>query len=481
MQMMIQVNANTKILKIIITKHTKTINMPTSYPLYKDLVRNWVLNNIPLNAKILDIGAGCGTYSDLLRGYGYKMDAIEIWKPYIDKYELKKKYDVVYHKNILAIDFVILDKYDFFILGDVLEHLTVEEGQLLMLFLKQNKKKYIVAVPYQMEQGEYEGNTHETHLQPDLTPDIMKQRYPDLELLYGNNYYGYYINKKVKHEKAFVLYADESYLDLVDVCCNSIRSYSDIPIFVYLLNSKTKVNIKNTLSIEWQCDVIHLKKRKEYIDREDKQIYKLLIERPKIVAHALENFAETVAYIDTDSIATKYVDSIFDYFDAESSYPYFTEGIYEYLIINGRGGAESREDLSGTLETPACELFGSNQMERHNTGYRQTGYFVAGQKCIDFLELWYYRCNHPVILKDNSKYASFNEETILQTMLYDYKAYKGLPLVYVNGLRKGLEFKGYSYMVSDWFKVPANEKELLFYHGEKNIDKINEFINILCQ
>jgi len=36
-------------------------------------------------------------------------------------------------------------------------------------------------------------------------------------------------------------------------------------------------------------------------------------------------------------------------------------------------------------------------------------------------------------------------------------------------------------MVSDWFKVPANEKELLFYHGEKNIDKINEFINILCQ
>ena len=150
--------------------------MPTSYPIYKDSVRNWVLQNIPLDAKILDVGAGCGTYSDLLRGYGYEMDAVEIWQPYIDKYELKKKYGVVYHKNILAIDFVILDTYHFFILGDVLEHLTAEEAQYFMLFLKQNNKKYIVAVPYQMEQDEYEGNKYEIHLQPDLTPDIMRQR-----------------------------------------------------------------------------------------------------------------------------------------------------------------------------------------------------------------------------------------------------------------------------------------------------------------
>jgi hypothetical protein len=453
--------------------------MPTSYPLYKDSVRNWVLQNIPSDAKILDVGAGCGTYSDLLRGYGYKIDAVEIWKPYIDKYELKKKYGVVYHKNILAIDFVILDTYDFFILGDVLEHLTTEEAQYVMLFLKQNNKKYIVAVPYQMEQGEHEGNAHETHLQPDLTPDIMKQRYSDLELLYGNNFYGYYIKKKPKHEKAFVLYASDSYFDLVDACCRSIRNSSDIPILVYMLNSDRKVSVINTITIRWDCDVIHLNKRKDFIDREDKQIYKLLIERPKIVQHALENYAEVVAYIDTDSVATKNVDSIFDYFDVDSSYPYFTEGIYEYLLVNGRGGADSRDDLSGTLEAPACELFGSNQMERHNTGYRQTGYFVAGQNCIDFLELWYYRCNHPAILKNNAKYASFNEETILQTLLYDYKAYKGLPLIYVNGLRKELDFKGYSYMVSDWFKIPANEKELLFYHGEKNIEKINEFIEYL--
>lgn len=452
--------------------------MPTSYQLYKDSIKNWILENVSLDAKILDIGAGCGTYSDLLRGYGYKMDAIEIWEPYIKKYNLKDKYDVVMEMDVLDVYAPTLQNYDMCILGDILEHLNIKDGQRLIKDISKHCKYFIVAIPYQMEQGEHEGNIHETHLQPDLTPKIMEDRYPELELLYGSEYYGYYINKKPKYEKAFILYADDSYFDLVDACCRSIRNFSSYPILVYMLNSDKKVSVIDTTTIRWGCDVIHLNKRKDFIDREDKQIYKLLIERPKIVQHALENYAEVVAYIDTDSVATMYVNRIFDFFPKDSTYPYFTEGIYEYLLVNGRGGADSRDDLSGTLEAPACELFGSNQMERHNTGYRQTGYFVAGQKCIDFLELWYYRCNHPTILKHNAKYASFNEETILQTMIYDYKVYKGLPLIYVNGLRKELDFKGYSYMVSDWFKIPANEKELLFYHGEKNIEKINEFIKL---
>lgn len=449
--------------------------MPTSYPLYKDSVRNWFLQNVSLNASILDIGAGCGTYSDLIRGYGYKMDAVEIWQPYIDKYELNKKYGVVYNENILTIGFDILNKYDFFILGDVLEHLSVEDAQWLMLFLKQNNKRYLVAVPYEMFQGEYEGNVHETHLQPDLTPENMLERYPHLELLYGNNFYGYYTNKKQKHEKAYVLYADDSYLDLVDACCRSIRNFSTYPIYVYMLNSHSKIKVENTFTIRWECDVIHLKKRNDYINREDKQIYKLLIERPKIVLDALK-YAEVVAYIDTDSVAAKNVNKIFDYFPINSPYPYFTKGIYDFLIINGRGGASNYDNLTNTLEAPVCELFRTDQRKRQFTGYRQTGYFVAGQKCIDFLELWSYRCNHPAILKDNAWYASFNEETILQSCLYDEAATEGLPYCYINGLHKELEYKEQEYFIGEWLKVPLKQNHL-FYHGEKDIEKINKFID----
>jgi hypothetical protein len=375
--------------------------------------------------------------------------------------------------------FNVLEAYDFYILGDVLEHLSVDDAQWLLSYLRLKGKKFLVAVPYQMEQGEHEGNKYETHLQPDLTPDVMKQRYPELELLYGNEFYGYYINKRQKHEKAYVLYADDSYYDLVDACCRSIRNFSTYPIYVYLLNSDNKVQVENTTTIRWDCDVKHLKKRNEYINREDKQIYKLLIERPKIVKHALEKFAEVVAYVDTDSVASPYVDRIFDYFNPESDYPYFTKGIYDFLIINGKGGASSYDNLSTTLEAPLCELFKSDQRERQFTGYRQTGYFIAGQKTIDFLDIWSHRCQHPMILKDNARYAPYNEESLLQTLLYDFKAYNGLPLVYVNGLRKGLEFKGQEYFMGEWFKVPAQKDDLLFYHGEKDINKINEFIEYL--
>lgn len=452
--------------------------MPTSYPLYKDSVRNWFLENVPFDSRILDIGAGCGTYSDLLRGYGYKMDAIEIWEPYIEKYNLKDKYDNVWNWDVMNMPVSSYDDYDFFIMGDILEHLSADEAQWLLSSLRLKGKKFLVAVPYEMEQGEHEGNKYETHLQPDLTPDIMKQRYPDLELLYGNEYYGYYINKRKKHEKAYVLYADESYLDLLDACCRSIRNFSNYPIFCYILNSDKKIVVDNTYCIRWDCDVKHLKKRNDYIKREDKQIYKLLIERPKIVKHALEKFAEVIAYVDTDSVASPYCDRIFDYYNGADIYPFFTAGIYDYLIINGRGGANGIDEMHKTLEYDACNLFNVDQKESRQN-YRQTGYFVCGQNSIWFLQEWSWMCNHPRILEDNAKYAPFNEESIMNILRWKYRFHRGLPLVYVNGLRKGLEFKGHEYFMGEWFKVPAQKDDLLFYHGEKDIDKINEFIEYL--
>jgi hypothetical protein len=425
----------------------------------------------------LDIGAGCGTYSILLRDYGYKIDAVEVWEPYINQYKLKEKYDFVYNEDILKMPIDTIESYDFYILGDCLEHFSIDDAQWILNFFKIKNKKHIVAIPYMMFQEEYEGNKYEIHLQPDLTPENMLERYPDLELLYGNNFYGYYTNKKQKHEKAYVLYADDSYYDLVDACCRSIRNFSDYPIYVYMLNSSQKVNVVNTITKRWDCDVIHLKKRNDYIVREDKQIYKLLIERPKIVLDALK-YADVVAYVDTDSVASPYVDRIFDYYNGADIYPFFTAGIYDYLIINGRGGANSRDEMHKTLEYDVCWLFDVDQKESREN-YRQTGYFVCGQKSIGFLEEWAWMCNNPRVLKENAKYAPFNEETIMNVLRWKYRFDRGMPLVYVNGLRKGLEFKGYEYFMGEWFKVPAQKDDLLFYHGEKDINKINEFIEYL--
>ena len=92
------------------------------------------------------------------------------------------------------------DSYDCIIMGDILEHLTIKDAQKILNRITKNKQKCLVAVPYTMEQEEEEGNIYETHLQPDLTPENMLERYKQLKFLIGNNKYGYYINKKYEKE-----------------------------------------------------------------------------------------------------------------------------------------------------------------------------------------------------------------------------------------------------------------------------------------
>ena len=283
---------------------------------------------------------------------------------------------------------------------------------------------------------------------------------------------------QIRHQKSYVLYATENYFDIVRMACKSIRTFSDLPIFVYLLNSDLRVDIENTTTINWKFNFSGIDDNRKssdtnyYIDRSSQKIYELLIQRPLIVKDALENYSDVVAYVDSDSIATQYCDRIFDMYDSNLDYPYFAEGIYEYLHINGRGGAETREDMSTTLEHPACELFGANQYIRQK--YRQTGYFVAGQNTIDFLDEWSWMCNHPKVLKNFQHYAAYHEETIANVLLWKYGHLDGLPFIYTNGDNQTIDkifkeelFTGTPRNLGPWFKIPGYEKDLLFFHGEK--------------
>ena len=437
--------------------------MPNSYTVFKPEIRQWFIENVPTSKRVLDVGPGQGTYSELLRELGYRMDAVEVFAPYVDRFDLRDKYDNVYVANILEFNW---KDYDFIILGDVLEHLTKEDGQQFMKELQFYGKQCLVAIPYTMEQdGEEYGNTYETHLQSDLTPEIMKERYPTLVPLYTNNLYGYYISEETRISRAYVLYGTESYRSTLEACVASIRAHSSVAIFVYLLNSDE--DIPGAITINWKCDVENPPQDK-YIDRASSDIYKILIQRPAIVKDAL-SFAKTVAYVDADSVATKYVDRIFDFFRPKSPYPYFTEGIYEWMIINGRGGASSMDDLSTTLEHPACELFGVDQYVRQC--YRQTGYFVAGEWCIDFLDEWMWMCNHPKILQNPQWYAPYHEETIANVLLWKYRAFGGLPYIYINGsldIVNNVTFTGRKQPIKHFVTSPAAENQLLFYHGEKD-------------
>ena len=290
-------------------------------------------------------------------------------------------------------------------------------------------------------------------------------------------------------KKAFILHANEKYFDIVSTCIKSIRQYSDLPIYLYLINSNKKCNIHNVITIHYQVPLGNNDNRyitendNFYVNRSSREIYNILIQKSKITKHALENFADVVDYIDSDSIATPYVENIFNYYNHTSPYPYFGEGIYQYLHHEGRGGAMDVKDLSTTLEHPISELFKLNQYNRVNKQYRQTGYYVAGRNTIEFLEEWYWMCNHPTILKDTGYYAPYHEETVLNPLLWDREYYDGLPITYVNGTLETIDevynklgFTGVARDIKPWLKIPARKEELLFFHGEKRVEVMDKMI-----
>ncbi len=292
-----------------------------------------------------------------------------------------------------------------------------------------------------------------------------------------------------KTKKGYVLYCTENYKNIVLKCIESIRNNSDLPIYVYSMNFDLNVETSNTYNIKWKVDfkeskdMYQYKDDNFYINRVNSDIYKILIQRPKIVKHCLDNYLDIVTYVDSDSIATKYVDEIFNFFPVGSNYPYFVEGVYDYLFLNGKGGAMSKEDLSTTLEHPACEFFGVNQKIRER--YRQTGYFVANKDCYEFLDEWISMCFNEEVMKNNEKYAPYNEETLVNVLLWKWGKLDGLPSIYVNGGLSTIDFikeKGFTgqeQLFDNWIRIPSTKENLCFFHGEKNIKNINDMIKKL--
>lgn len=164
--------------------------MPYSSTAFKDDIKQHILSNIKPNEKILDVGAGSGTYGKMLNEF-YYIDGLEIHEPYIEKFRLRELYKNLYNVNILAFDF---SQYDYIIMGDILEHIPKYEAMTLVAKINSAGKKLLIAVPYMYEQGEYDGNVHEIHHQPDLTHEIFLERYPSMHLLYKDDGYGYYVN-----------------------------------------------------------------------------------------------------------------------------------------------------------------------------------------------------------------------------------------------------------------------------------------------
>lgn len=118
----------------------------------------------------IDIGCGCGTYAKLFPDL--KMDGVEIWEPYVERYKLYSLY-----KNLKIEDarkWQPESHWDIAFAGDVLEHMTVDEAKYLLEKLKNCADTVVVSIPLgHHPQDEYEGNPFERHVKDDWTHEAV--------------------------------------------------------------------------------------------------------------------------------------------------------------------------------------------------------------------------------------------------------------------------------------------------------------------
>ena len=151
----------------------------------------YVKSHFEKGATCLDVGACDGKWSNLLGDY-LLMDCVEIYAPNIAKHDLVSKYHNIYNADIRSLKY---NDYDLIIFGDVLEHMSIEEAQEVLRYAWDKCKDLIVAVPYMWVNRSHYGNPYEVHIQDDLTPRNVLERYPSLQPAMITERYGYYTKK----------------------------------------------------------------------------------------------------------------------------------------------------------------------------------------------------------------------------------------------------------------------------------------------
>jgi predicted TPR repeat methyltransferase len=129
---------------------------------------------------VLDIGPGSGTYGTLLRPHVERIDAIEVWEPYVHEFRLKKIYDSVVIDDFRNWpDYAITGhKWDLIVFGDVLEHMTAEESKKVWTHAAHMARYGLISVPIiHYPQGAEFGNPYEVHVQEHLHPEDLREDY----------------------------------------------------------------------------------------------------------------------------------------------------------------------------------------------------------------------------------------------------------------------------------------------------------------
>ena len=134
---------------------------------------------------VLDVGAGAGYYGGLLRETSLHMVAIDVWQPAVDALRECPQYHQAFKQD--ALEWLVgcarrdID-YDVVILGDVLEHMELDEAVAVFELACKVSHHVLVSFPrVPFPQDALYGNKHERHIIEDPKTDLLPLLGPWIE------------------------------------------------------------------------------------------------------------------------------------------------------------------------------------------------------------------------------------------------------------------------------------------------------------
>lgn len=175
--------------------------MPTSSNEGKEIIRQWVSSFAANVNTVLDLGVGQGTYHKMFtkRKFGNLLShanwiGVEAWNPYIEEFELNKRYNKIINDDIRKVDFSALGDIDLVFAGDVLEHMTKEESILVVNRLLVNCKRIIISIPIvHFPQEQINDNPFEEHVKDDWSNQEVLESFSNITATWLGQTIGVYL------------------------------------------------------------------------------------------------------------------------------------------------------------------------------------------------------------------------------------------------------------------------------------------------
>lgn len=131
----------------------------------KKFCKDWLVSK-PGIKTVVDLGPGAATYAkyvsvDTVDPKEFTWKAVEIWGPYIKRFDLEKYYDEIRIGDIRYMEF---PEGDCCIAGDILEHLRREDFIKVAKKIDEQFDYAIITIPVNLLSSDaFEGNEAEVH------------------------------------------------------------------------------------------------------------------------------------------------------------------------------------------------------------------------------------------------------------------------------------------------------------------------------